>query len=305
MATEALLVAQPGHPHQHRVAELVVGEELQRAGFAAHLVDGVVQIGQVLDFRDRQHAHVGQALGHAQDHGFVQQGVEHPARAEPAQQVLADRIHPALLRHVLAEQQALRVLGQQFLQAVVDLDRQMPRCLPLRQRLGTAVQGLARFVGNLTPGLGQHRRRRVRRQWRHHVLQRLQLRAAFGLGGGGHAARTHGLVGHLDGGGIHPARLHRDLRRAQQRVLCLGRAQLRQRAPFHFKIGTGMAHQARGAQVQEGRPPGTPAVLHCGLHLGMANRQIQAIGEEIVQPRLAAEALGNPATNRTGAGSFW
>ncbi len=133
---------------------------------------------------------------------------------------------------------------------------------------------------------------------RHHVLQRLQRRVAFGVGGRRHAARAHRFVGHFDGGCIHPARFHRDLRRAQQRILRLGRAQLRQRAPFHFKVGAGMAHQARGTQMQEGRPPRAPAMFHRGLHLGMPGGQVQAIGEEIVEPRLPAEALGNPAVRR-------
>ncbi|KMU65557.1 hypothetical protein STRNTR1_2063 [Stenotrophomonas maltophilia] len=298
VATEALLVAQPGHPHQHRVAVLIVGEELQRTRFAAHLVDGVVQVGQVLDLRNRQHAQVGQTLRHAQDHGLVQQGVEHPAWAEAAQQVLGDGVDTALLCDVLTEQQALRILRQQFLQGMVDLDRQVAWRLPFGQGLRTAIQRFACPGGHLAPCFGLHRSRRIGRKRLHHFAQRLQLRASFGIGGGGHAARTHRLVGHLDGGRIHPARFHRNLCRAQQRVLRLGRTQLRQRAPFHLEVGAGVPHQARGAQMQEGRPPRTPAVLHRRLHLGVSGGQVQTIGEEIVESRLATEALGNPAFRR-------
>ncbi len=50
--------------------------------------------------------------------------------------------------------------------------------------------------------------------------------------------------------------------------------------------------------MQEGRSPRPPAVVHCGLHLGVPGGQVEAIGVEIVQPRLVAEALGNPAVRR-------
>ena len=54
VAAEALLVAEPGDAHDHRVAVLAVGEELQARRLAAELVLGVVQVGEVLDLRDRQ-----------------------------------------------------------------------------------------------------------------------------------------------------------------------------------------------------------------------------------------------------------
>jgi hypothetical protein len=107
MAAEAFLVTQRGHAHHHRIAVLVVGEELQRCRFAANLIAGVVEIRQVLDLRQRQHAHVGVALGEAEDHRFVEQRVEHAAALERLVQALGDGIHAALLRHVLAEQQRL------------------------------------------------------------------------------------------------------------------------------------------------------------------------------------------------------
>ena len=53
---EPFLVAEPGDPHDHRVAVLAVGEERQRGRLAAQLVFGVVQVGEVLDLRDRQQA---------------------------------------------------------------------------------------------------------------------------------------------------------------------------------------------------------------------------------------------------------
>ena len=171
----------------------------------------------------------------------------------------------------------------------------MPRRLSFGQCLDTTIECLARFGSDLALRFGLHRCRRVRCERRHHLPQRPQLRPAFSLGRSGHAARTHRLVGRLDRRRIHPARLQCDLRRAQQRILRLGRAQLRQRPPFHFEVGAGVAHQARGAQMQESRSPRSPAVFHRSLHLGVPGGQVQPIGEEIVQPRLVAEALGDPA----------
>ena len=150
---------------------------------------------------------------------------------------LGDGVDTALLCDVLTEQQALRILRQKFLQGMVDLDREVAWRLPFGQRLRTAIQGFTRSGGHLAPCFGLHRSRRIGRKRLHHFPQRLQLRPSFGIGGGGHAARAHRLVGHLDGGRIHPARFHRDLCRAQQRILRLGRAQLGQRAPFHLEVG--------------------------------------------------------------------
>ena len=51
---ESLLVRQSRDPHHQRVPVAALGEEGQRGGLAAELVLGVVQVGQVLDLRDRQ-----------------------------------------------------------------------------------------------------------------------------------------------------------------------------------------------------------------------------------------------------------
>ena len=56
VAAEALLVAVAGDAHDHRVAELAVARRTQRRRLAAQLVLGVVQVGEVLDLRDRQAA---------------------------------------------------------------------------------------------------------------------------------------------------------------------------------------------------------------------------------------------------------
>src|SRR3546814_5491653 len=73
MAAKAALVTQRRDPHHHRVAILVVAEELQTRRFATNLVRGVMEVRQVLDLGQRQHAHVGVTLGQAKDHGLVEQ----------------------------------------------------------------------------------------------------------------------------------------------------------------------------------------------------------------------------------------
>jgi hypothetical protein len=63
--------------------------------------------------------------------------------------------------------------------------------------------------------------------------------------------RAHRLVGHLDGGRIHPARFQRD--RAERSSGSRLGARALDAAPFDLEVGAGMAHDARGAQMQEGR----------------------------------------------------
>jgi hypothetical protein len=52
VSAEALLVAVPGDPDDHRVDELPVGEEPQSRGLAPQLVLRVVEVGEVLDLGD-------------------------------------------------------------------------------------------------------------------------------------------------------------------------------------------------------------------------------------------------------------
>src|SRR3546814_20762870 len=47
MATKTTLITQPGDAHHHRIAILVVGEELQRTRIAANLVAGIVELGHI------------------------------------------------------------------------------------------------------------------------------------------------------------------------------------------------------------------------------------------------------------------
>ena len=131
-----------------------------------------MEIREVLDLGHRQHAHVRVTLGETKNDGFVEQGIEHALVAEGFVQALGDRVDPALLRHVLAEQQGLGILAEQIVQRLVDLDREMLRRLFFRQ-FRLATERVDAFVGVIgSRRLGLDLVRRVRRQWTHHVFQR-------------------------------------------------------------------------------------------------------------------------------------
>ena len=71
--------AEPGDAHDHRIAVLAVGEEGQARRLAAELVLGVVQVGEVLDLRDRQQPGDPGAERDPEDRLLVEQRVEHAA----------------------------------------------------------------------------------------------------------------------------------------------------------------------------------------------------------------------------------
>ena len=81
VTTEALLIAEPGDAHDHRIAIPALREERQAGGLATQLVLGVVEVGQVLDLGDREQAGHGRAECDAEDRLFVEQAVEHSRRA--------------------------------------------------------------------------------------------------------------------------------------------------------------------------------------------------------------------------------
>ena len=120
VAAEPLLVGKAGDADDHRVLEGAVREELQRAGLSAQLVDGVVQVGQVLDLRHRQEARLGSPLGHAENRRLVQEGVEAARLPEAALEVLGQAVDSALLAHVLAKDERLRVREHRVVERLVD-----------------------------------------------------------------------------------------------------------------------------------------------------------------------------------------
>ncbi len=71
------------------------------------LVERVVDVGQVLDLRDRQQADVRRALGDAEDARLVEEGVEDPRRPEPFLEAVRDVVDPTLAADVLAEHEEL------------------------------------------------------------------------------------------------------------------------------------------------------------------------------------------------------
>src|SRR5665811_688768 len=112
MAAESLLVAVAGDPDDHRVLVLPVGEERQARRFPTQLVFRVVQIGEVLDFRDWQEAGYCGARGDAEDRLLIEDRVEYPRRTHTLCQSPRHSIHAALACHVLTEDKGLRIVRQ-------------------------------------------------------------------------------------------------------------------------------------------------------------------------------------------------
>ena len=92
----------------------------QRGRLAAQLVLGVVQVGQVLDLRDRQQTGQPGAEAETEDRLLVEEGVEDPGRAEPAGQAAGHAVDPALDADVLAEHDHPAVGVEQLGQRGVD-----------------------------------------------------------------------------------------------------------------------------------------------------------------------------------------
>ena len=143
VTAEPALVGEAGDPDHHAVLVLPVGEEPQGRGLAAQLVLGVVQVGQVLDLGDGHEAGERRPERHTQDGLLVEQGVEHPATAEPLPQTAGDAVDPALDRDVLAEDQRLGMGGHQVRESGVDR---------LRQRHRGPVLGAGQPGGRRGPG---------------------------------------------------------------------------------------------------------------------------------------------------------
>ena len=170
--------------------------------------------------------------------------------------------------------------------------------LLLRQLVFTAESLDARLQRRHPHRFRGHLVRRVRCQWRHHVLECFDARTAVGVFGGGEAFAAGVLVQGEDVILAHRARFQRDRRAAQQGVGGFHRAQFFKTAPFDFEIGAGVTHDAVGTQVQEGRTAGLPAMLHRAQHVGVACGQVQSIGKEVVEVGTVLEVLRNPAARR-------
>ena len=169
-------------------------------------------------------------------------------------QALGHRVDAALLRDVLAEQQRFGILGEQVVQRVVDLDREVARRLFLRQ-LRLAAEHLARRLSA------------VGRAW----PRRCTASGVYGASGAmtsssfvrrGRRSASSAAAKHFCRVSSYSARISSfDIspdssaiaRRTQQRIAGLHRAQFLDRTPFDLEVGAGVAHDARRAQVQERR----------------------------------------------------
>ena len=171
VAAEALLVGQPGDPHDHRVAERAAGEELQRRRLAAQLVLGVVQVGEVLDLRDRQQPADRRAEREAEDGSARRAACRTPGprRAGAAARGSRRRRRPcAPTSSPNTSSPGCRAPASS--ERAVDALRQRQRPLLLGQ---PAAEDAGPFrVGRRAGGLPRDLVRTARRQRRHHLRRR-------------------------------------------------------------------------------------------------------------------------------------
>ncbi len=246
---EALLVGVRGHPHDHGVPVGALGEEPQRCRLPAQLVEGVVQVGEVLDLGDRQQAGGARAEGQAEYGLLVQEGVEHPGGAEALQQPARHAVHPALAGHVLPEEHDLGAGAHDVGQRAVDRLRQGERTLAfgrgVAEQRGTVARlahGLRRDLGGAAGGERRHDLVSRPQPWPARGLQRqLEHMLADRL------VAPEQLVGHRQPG------VHQELRRGEQGIALKVCGDLTRSAVRRLDVGARVAHQADHAQVQERR----------------------------------------------------
>ena len=168
VSAEALLVAEAGDAHDHRVRELAAREERERRRLAAELILGVVQVREELDLGDGQEPDLAGADGHAEDRLLVEQRVEDASRAERLPEPHRHAVHAALLGDVLPEHEHLGVLPHQIGERGADPVRERPAAC--RRPSGGGAYPLRRASAvTRSAMLGRDRR--------HHLGARRELRS--------------------------------------------------------------------------------------------------------------------------------
>ena len=262
-------------------------------GLAAELVLGVVEVGEVLDLRDRHEAGQRRAERRAEDGLLVEQGVEHPEAAEPLPQPARHAVDAALDRDVLAEQQRRGLRVHQVGEGGVD---------GLRQRHGWPVlgQSAAPEAGALLGGASgldgrqstwQGERRHDRGPGREAVL----VEHLLGLG---HHVLARGFVAIEDVGRRHDAGIHERERRGQQRVAVVVGRDLGGGAVGALGVRAGVTHEPDGAQVQDG---GATALADRGQRLGddvEERRRVRPVGVPVGEPGKPRERGRRPPRRR-------
>ncbi len=178
VAAEALLVREPRDADHHRRGEGPVGEEAGRGRLTPELIEGVVQVGEVLDLRHGQEPQQAGALGEAEDRGLVEQGVEDPAWPEPVPQAAGHAVHATFDGDVLTEHQGFRAAQQLVVQggtqrrregALTGLGRLLRQSPGVDAAAGARLEGQRRQL--LTDAVGM-----VWGQGRQHLLTGAQRR---------------------------------------------------------------------------------------------------------------------------------
>ncbi len=272
---------------------------MQRRGFAANLVLGVVVVGQILDLRYRQEAELRRADGHAEDALLVEQGVEDPAGTELLVELRGDAIDATALGNVLTEDQHLGVLGQQVAQRVVDRLCQQPRRLILGQTVGTAEVQLAFLsVAAGALGLGAYRVGCVRRQRCHHCGGAVEVGPAGGLARCTPDSRPDLVVQRCELRSPRQAGRHGAAGVGQERVLCLVGFDLLDVAVGQLDVRAGVTQQAHQVEVQEHRLTAAPAAVDGATSRVVGVHEVEPVSAHVGDAGLAAPAFLDPPGRR-------
>ena len=299
---EAFLVGQPRQAQDHGTPELARAEELERRGLAADLVERVVDVGQVLDLRDRQQADVRGSLRDAQDRGFVEERVEDAPRAEPSLEVVGHVVHAALARDVLAEDDQLRTPGKLVGEGGVHQAGE-GASVGVRRLLGRrSFEDRPTSIGlqNRSPGVGGDGIRVVGGKRSDDCIDRGQAGPACGLVGRGRHPLAQVTRDVAQGSRRRRARLDQAASVAQEGIPCLGGGDLVESAVDMLRVAPCVTPQANRLQVQEGRPSrGTDEMDRFGGNL--PDLVDLALRVPVAQVRLIDEGLGDPAFRRRHA----
>ena len=286
VAAEALLIGQPRHPDDERIAVRAAGEELQGGRLAAQLVLGVVQVREVLDLGHGQQAGDAGAEREPEDGLLVEEGVDDPGSAEPALQSARDAVDAALAAHVLAEQQEAGLDGGDVGEGPVDRLRQGQPALVLRQL--RAVHPAPLVLRRGTGGTLRDGGRRPRRQRRHHLLRGPEPGVPDRL-----ADRDDDLVADEFPPAAHLLRREQPVRddgpqgRGQRITLELG-GDVRGLPVGGLEVGPGVAADARARQVEQDRHAVLARVVGRGPGGGERRQRVPPL----VAPVLQAAAPG-------------
>lgn len=255
VASEAFLVGEGCDANDHGVGELAFGEEFEGAGFTADLVDGVVEVGQVLNLGDGEQSALGRADGQAEDGLFVEEGVEDPGEPEALVKVGGDGVDAAFDSHVFAKHEDALVVSHEVVEGGVEELGEVPGAVSFGELVipkSLAGLGIGFGVGLTWGGNGERG---------HDALGAFMAGSRFGFLTGGAGGGEDGFVLSEDLAGAHEAEFHGLASGVEDRVLGFAVFDLLHAPVTVFRVGASVAHEADHFEVKKDRAASEPAFI--------------------------------------------